>query len=231
MSRLTWVREQLAAVRRMPQVTIHLDNDTRGRNLKREFTSRHPRYKVIGRKTIGVALLPVPEDGASFLKGKSRQVLRTNLNRAKKAGYLVSEFTPANHVAEILAINSSAQDRQGRPMSVQYTDPEAVNSYCRSHASLLGVFGDAGLVAYLEPLASGEVTITNRILGHRDYLDNGIMYLLMLGAVEWCVNRRRQDPRARWLMYDMMLGAQPGLRYFKERIGFTPHRVRWRVGR
>jgi len=30
-----------------------------------------------------------------------------------------------------------------------------------------------------------------------------------------------------WGMYDTFFGASSGLRYFKERLGFRPYKVRW----
>lgn len=224
------VRDMAREIRAMPRQTVHLAGDQTGQNLQKAFTARHPRYLVIGSKTIGVALRPVPEDIPSFLRGRPKQVLRTNLNHAKTEGYTVREFTSTDRVDEILAINTSAEGRQGQKMAAKYTDPAIVAAYCRAHPNLIGVFLGDDLVAYLEPFISGEVVIIDRILGHRDHLATGVMYLLMLGFAEWAVARHAERPELKWLMYDMMLGAKPGLRYFKERLGFAPYRVTWVAG-
>jgi hypothetical protein len=41
------------------------------------------------------------------------------------------------------------------------------------------------------------------------------------------VDARGTGGPVRWLMYDTWFGAPPGLRSFKERLGFAPYRVRW----
>jgi hypothetical protein len=228
--RLVAVAREIRAIRTLPRVTVRLGDDDRGRALRRSFTAPHRRYWVIGRKTIGVALLRIPEDTAAFLRGKPRQVLRTNITHARARGYAVSEFVATEHVAEILCINTSATARQGRQMIAHYTDADAVAAYCRAHPRLIGVTGADGLVAYVEPMISGQVLIVNRILGHHDHLTAGVMYLLMQGLVTWAVERRSGDPQLSWIMYDTMLGAKPGLRYFKERLGFAPYRVHWTAG-
>lgn len=228
--RVDRVRKIVAEIRAMPRVTVSLGGDAQGQTLKKSFTAPHPRYLLIGAKTTGVALRPLPEDIPSFLRGRPKQVLRTNLNHAKSDGYTVRAFETAGNEARILAINTSAANRQGQVMAAKYTDPATVTAYCATHPHLIGVFLDQELVAYLEPQIAGEVVIINRILGHHDHLAAGVMYLLVLGLAEWAIARHADHPALKWLMYDMMLGAKPGLRYFKERLGFAPYRVTWTTG-
>ena len=53
------------------------------------------------------------------------------------------------------------------------------------------------------------------------------MYLLISEILRELVDARSKGSAVRWVMYDMWFGAAPGLRYFKERLDFTPYRVRW----
>lgn len=222
------IRELFHEIMSLSRVNVSLGGGESARLFYEVFESRHPRYKIIKRKTIGVALLQVPESIELFLKGKSKQVLRTNTNRAKKSGYKCLMFDSNPRIGEMLEINRSSAERQGHEMADEYLDQVAVERYCRAHPSLLGVFSGTGkLVAYLEPIESGEVVITNRLLGHHEHLREGIMYLLISGCVELCVQRNADGKNIHWIMYDMMLGAKPGLRYFKERAGFSPYRVHW----
>jgi hypothetical protein len=50
------------------------------------------------------------------------------------------------------------------------------------------------------------------------------MYLLISELVREVVT---SNPKIKYLMFDTLLGASPGLRFFKERSGFIPFRVKW----
>jgi hypothetical protein len=76
-------------------------------------------------------------------------------------------------------------------------------------------------------LYAGEIVGMNRIMGHGDHLDNGVMFLLMAGVVEHVKATR---PGIRYVFYDMFFGAGEGLREFKTRLGFRPHYVHWKRG-
>jgi hypothetical protein len=56
------------------------------------------------------------------------------------------------------------------------------------------------------------------------------MYLLMTEVINSLIEERHAGSGPRWLMYDMMLGASAGLRYYKERMGFKAYIVNWRWG-
>jgi len=82
------------------------------------------------------------------------------------------------------------------------------------------------LVAYADISFCGEVAVISRILGYGEYLDNGIMYLLVDGIMRLVIERKSKYGQPEWPMYDTLLGAKEGLRYFKERLGFEPYSVK-----
>ena len=86
-------------------------------------------------------------------------------------------------------------------------------------------FKDNLLVSYLWVVKSGELAVLNRLLGHADHLNDGIMYFMVTSYVE---NELTQNGRTRFVMYDTFFGAGDGLKMFKTRCGFNPYRVKWK---
>jgi hypothetical protein len=211
----------------MPRIDIVL---SRGRPDEEEllqlFRRRHPRYKVVGRKVVGVALLPLDDlaDGEAYLATPTRRYARRRARRADRLGYSVALFDPARRRSELLAIHESLPERQGRPIDADYLDADATWE-TGPHIDYVGVFKDDVLLAYSRVQYAGEIAGLPRIMGHGDHLDNGVMFLLMAGIVDRTKSYR---PEARYVMYDTFFGAPDGLRSFKTNLGFEPYYVRWK---
>lgn len=189
------------------------------------FTKRHPTYKIIPNKTIGVALIELPGQFETYLKGSRMNNLRHARTRALKLGYVVKRFKSLDHRDDVILINRSAEQRCGRLMSNDYVDDVAVNGYLTQYPDILGVFDKENhLRAYLNPLLRGEVCVLSRIIGHKQFLNDGIMYLLLSELVKILIS---DHPQIKFLMYDTFIGATKGLRFFKEQCGFVPFRVKW----
>jgi len=54
-----------------------------------------------------------------------------------------------------------------------------------------------------------------------------VVWVLFSEAVRELSERRQAEGRPAWFMYDTIVGASPGMRQFKEWIGFEPYRVSW----
>lgn len=65
-----------------------------------------------------------------------------------------------------------------------------------------GVFKDNVLVSYLWVVKSGELALLNRLLGHAEHLNDGIMYFMVTSYVE---NEIKQNGSTRFVMYDTFL--------------------------
>ena len=78
-------------------------------------------------------------------------------------------------------------------------------------------------MSYVDVNICGEVAMVNRLLGHGKYLNDGIMYLLLIDVAGVMFAERA----TKYFMYDMYFGASKGLRLFKEKLGFSPFWVRW----
>jgi hypothetical protein len=217
--------DDLRTAAAMPRVDIVL---SRGRpdedELLRSFRRRHPRYKVVGFKAVGVALLPIDDvaDGEAYLA--TRRYARRRARRADRLGYSVALFDPAPRHSELLAVHASLPERQGRPIDADYLDADATWE-TGPQIDYLGVFKDGALLAYSRVQYAGEIAGLPRIMGHGDHLDNGVMFLLMAGIVDRVKSTR---PEVRYVMYDTFFGAPDGLRSFKTNLGFQPYYVRWR---
>ena len=193
------------------------------------FVKLHPKYKVIRNKVWGVGLLPLPDTFEEYLRGKDKQALRTNRNRCLNSGFYFGSFNPAERLEEILDINHSIRDRQGRPMHPDYLNIDSLRRYCIGKSLMYGVFNAEGILkAYAYTPVCGEVFVFSRLLGHGDCLDLGIMYLLVSEVIREMIGLKQAQGYPLWAMYDTFFGAKPGLRYFKERLGFKPYKVKWR---
>jgi hypothetical protein len=219
------VLEDLRTAAAMPRVEIVL---SRGKPheeaMLRRFRERHPRYKVVRSKAVGVALLPL--DGFADVDAylATRRTARKRVRRAARLGYSGAVFQPEERREELLAIHSSIPERQGRPIDAEYLDPDAAWE-TGPHLDYVGVFRDGVLVAYGKVYYSGDIAGIVRIMGHGDHLDDGVMFLL---TAEIVARVKSSRPHTRFLFYDMFFGATAGLRWFKTHLGFEPYYVRWK---
>jgi hypothetical protein len=189
------------------------------------FTQRHARYKVIGNKTMGIALIDL-----KAFKGQPSAYLATvqrsghagpQSRKATARGYTLRRIDRNAHIDAIHAIHTSSGERQGRPMDdsvvaikTGYDDPP--------HIECHGVFDAAGrLVAYCSMGRYGNFVATDELMGYKN--QDGIMYLLLSTIVCRLIEEGDVD----YFMYDTYLGAKPGLRDFKRRVGFQPYRARY----
>jgi hypothetical protein len=212
----------------LPSVTVRMVGDDFCRSIYEMCTAAHPRYKLIQRKKWGVALLPLPDSFDDYLKGKAQDSLRKHRNRCVRLGFRFAKVNALERIDEILAINRSMPERQGRPISPEYLDVDALRRFFGDRQDCYGVLDDCGVLkAYMDVPVVGDVALIARLLGHSDALDKHVMYLGITEIIRELSERKKRDGRPKWLMYDILFGAHAGLRHFKERLGFRPYTVRW----
>jgi hypothetical protein len=215
----------LRTAARMPRVNVIA---SRGEQAEEEvlrfFSRRHPRYRIVANKAVGAALLPLADydDVDTYLA--QLRTTRKRVRRARRVGYTCDPFDPDDRRADLLAIHASLPQRQGQAIEPTYLDPAAVYD-TGPHVEYIGVFRDGILVAYAQLRYAGEIVGLNRVMGHGDHLDDGIMFLLMAEIVAHVKTTR---PDIHYVFYDMFFGASEGLRAFKTHLGFRPHYVRWK---
>lgn len=172
------------------------------------------------------SVLPMPESIEDW-RAENRTA-RKRANRAHNLGYTFVSNVPRHEYAEdIFAINTSLDERQGRPMSEGYLQrpseaPDPIWS-CERHAvHPYGIIDTEGhLRAYLWIYRAGQLALVSSILGHGDHLRSDVMYLLWQGMLE---NEIRHGG---YVVYNRHDSGTEGLRYYKERVGLRGEQVTW----
>jgi hypothetical protein len=145
--------------------------------------------------------------------------------RARRLGYRFDMVDRRRHEQDVYDINTSAPQRQGRPMSAGYHERPRFSDnpiVCPlHHVYTYGVLRHDRLVAYLWLYRCGDLAMVSSILGHADRLTDDIMYLLATETI------RAQHEIGGTLFYNLHSSGTDGLRFFKERIGLTPSEVEW----
>ena len=216
-----------AELHRMPRVLLEFDSNLHPEHIRathHSFTKRHPRYYVIRNKTVGIALIDLrkfktPEDYLDTVRKKDNAGYQAR--RASTRGYQVQEIDRNAFVDDIHAINTSSEMRQGRPMDDAYRIKEtSFEDY--PHYAYFGTTDKTDkLVGYCNLAILGNFAATERVIGNKN--NDGAMYLLLTEIICSLIEQKT----VKFLMYDSYLGAQPGLRNFKRKLGFSPYLVRY----
>lgn len=165
---------------------------------------------------------------AAELWREQHRTARKRADRAARLGYRFEEIRRENYDQDIYEINTSLERRQGRPMAKSYSEkihylPLPTYPCPRHRISTYGVLYGRRLTAYLWLYRSGELALVSTILGHGKHLENDVMYLLFQEVVE------AEGAHGGTFVYNRHDSGTDGLRYFKERLGFEPRTVEWRL--
>ena len=211
----------------LPVARLHFRSDPNPDSIRavyKYFTKPHPKYKIFGNKAIGAALIDLRTfaAGDDFIELLGRTGRGANeRKKARNRGLQVRQIDRNALAEEIHQINVSSPERQGRPMPAAYIEKQDRYEDL-VHFRYYGVFDrEDVLVGYCNLGLFGNFASTDRILGVRN--NDGAMYLLVTEIALILIEERKVD----YLMYDTVFGATPGLRDFKHRLGFRPHRVRY----
>jgi hypothetical protein len=171
------------------------------------------------------SVLAMPDSVESWRE--QHRTARRRANRASNLGYQFHEILREQYGADVFAINTSLDERQGRPMSRGYREEQnflPLPVYpCHRHAiRTYGVVDARGvLVSYLWLYRAGELALVSSILGHGEHLANDVMYLLFQGVVD------AESKQGGYFVYNRHDSGTDGLRYCKERWGFEATEVQW----
>lgn len=210
------------------QIELALYGSKAAEQAYQSFSKPHRLIPFFSAKEFGAALFRLPNSSGEYLVGKQFEYARRKRRKAINSGFSFKPFAATERIEQILQINRSAPERQHRAIPDSYTDEVQVGEFCQYVQNLYGVFSqDGDLVAYSYAPVLGDIFLFSRILGHANYLDLGTMYLLVSGVTYHMIENRLPRGNPEWAMYDMFWGASPGLRFFKERLGFRPYRVHW----
>jgi len=187
-----------------------------------------PLYEQMsGGKFSRCAAMPLPKDMDEW--AAEHRTGRKRANRAERRGYTLSVIRREEHSDELYEINTSAERRQGRPMSESYLwhyQYSPLPKYpCERHqVRTYGVKSSEGqLVAYLWLYIAGQLRLCSSIIGHADHLENEVMYLLFRGMLE-AESERDSDGVVVYHRWD---NGTDGLRFYKERVGLRDTAIGW----
>lgn len=168
-----------------------------------------------------IAIINIPKKMDIYLKdigAKSR-----NMNKKAEKNNITSKtFNWNDKLDDIFEINTSSLNRQGRVMDKSYTNyPEEIKFSKQDDFSIvwIGAFTDVKLIGYIELYNYGNFAMTNRILGHKDYLKFGVMNLMIKECVQYGI-----DNNIEYINYLTMQNRKSSsLSAFKNRVGFREY--------
>ena len=217
----------ITEILRLPVAELHFHEALDPADIRatyRYYTKPHPRYKLIRHKTVGAALLDLHglnchEQYLELIKGKNAGA--HHARRARGRGYQLRHIDRNAHIDDIYAINTSLEERQGRPMDAKYREKPSHFDKLK-HFRYYGVFNPEGrMVAYANLGHYGNFASFSQLMGIRN--NDGIMHMMVVDIVSELIG----EQRVRYLMYDTFFGAHPGMQTFKKILGFRPYRAKY----
>lgn len=160
-----------------------------------------------------------------YLKGLNATA-RNRYRFSCKAGYTSRLLTWEERDAyldDIYRINTSADVRQGRPMSDSYKScvrsfTTAQNECAVHNTRFIGCFDKNGIcVAYVSAHFCGKLAAASQILGHAKHLKNGIMLNVWMEFIGECFTRGIEK-----VVYSRWKDGTDGLKYWKHSVGMKP---------
>lgn len=207
-----------ALLRALPVQPIELSDGPAGQQMRAWF--RPERTLPFDRAPI--AVLDLPASPAEYLRGRSRQALRTNLKKAAATGISCASLDSAQEVRRVADAIAAGR----RTVGEELVPPAEVPGPYRRFSAAYDATG--------EPLALGQTILDGAQAG----------LLLMLTAIDHPDARIGRYALHTHLITDLIaLGATrlvvggsmlltgEGTRYFQRRTGFTPVRVEVRAAR
>jgi hypothetical protein len=220
----------------LPKVKIRFSNftdttESKYKETYKYFTKLH-RLKLFRNKTLGVALIDLNlyqtyEEYYKSINGKNSSAYYAR--KATKREYVFKEIDRNDYINDIYDINTSAIMRQGRIMSSGYQELQTsyVNEANYKYFAILNKGGV--VVAYCNIGFYGEFALVVTLLGHKKYLNDGVMYLMMIELNKLMFNEYKEKGY-KYIMYDTFFGASDGLKKFKEKLGYKTYKVKWQWG-
>ena len=164
--------------------------------------------------------------------------IRKEMRKTAKKGYYCEQITIQEHLQDMYEINMSKTIRQGKPMHEEwyrYSVEElrrsfgspSVSSCPYHHYQWFGVFTkEKKMVGYIKFNRVGQLGVYGMILGHGDYLKDGIIYFLHFYIQK--LIRESDNERYKGIAgtaYHAMLNGTKGLIFWKHKAGFAQYHI------
>ena len=213
---------------KLPKATIYLERNNKNEvKLVNNFNKINYKFPLAKKKTIGIAIINTSlyDNFDNYINSmKSKNSPRYFNRRAQKKGYTFSRIKAEYYIKDIHRINLSLDKRQGRKMDESYLRTPKIKE--GRNNKYFGVFKEDQLVAYILLSEYDEFTQISQLLGHGEYLKDGIMYRLVYKAIEYIFTIENTP---KYIMYDSFWGNSDGLALFKRRFRFEPFHINWKL--
>ncbi|GCE96464.1 sulfotransferase [Arthrospira platensis NIES-46] len=188
------------------------------------------------------------EEYINHVKKKYKGSTIRQATKSDKKGYVCKPFARKMFIPDLVEINHSKEFRCGKPMKDSYLKTvEEFGGYptkeyfytapeCTQHYDIWwGIFksipghqqGDIitheKLLAYIDLRRIGNFALYSYILGHGDYLKDGIVYRLHFAVIEWLLDSKNlYSQNLNYLMYAGFYQGGHGLEMWKKKTLFCP---------
>lgn len=214
---------------------------------RRRMTSRMPNA-FAGTRVNAILDLSAFENAADYFSAvhyASKGNVKREVSRSKSRGLHCKVFEPSQHLADIEKIFSSMPERQAGALRPPYNQgSEAFLKYialnhpngnppCHYHHNTWhGIFesgeGYERLLGFIMIERHGQFGHYRHIMGHGDWLGEGIMYHLHFSVIEWifsCQPGLSLVSYAQWTDLPNAIDTRPGLTRWKKKTLFRPIRL------
>jgi hypothetical protein len=209
------------AISQLPVIDAKLSASPEGRAVRRGLRRTNATVRALIRGT--TAVLPIPEDGASYFVGsnESKRTLRTKMRRAERRGFTVSMPTSRAERSELLRLSETYEQnhpdptyRNHKPRLDRHRD---IRTWLVARdatgkpllVSVIPVDGEWGILAYFKTLENSDDA---RLARH--WLSGVLVQHLADMGVRYLADE--SSP----------VGLPSGLRSFQRRLGYRLVRVR-----
>lgn len=232
MNRLIKIVTLLNEILKLPRITLSFmpnlyANEEEIRPVFDSFIKPHPKYRIIKNKELGVSLINLQtysscNDYLTSINGKNSASYYAR--KARNRHYQFFQIDRNDYLNDIFDINTSIPERQGKKMTSPYCQKNDRLEEKENYKYFGVINADGKLRSYCYIGYYGDFAIVSQLLGHKNYLNDGIMYLMMSKIVCELI----KEQKIFYLMYDTFYGAGEGLQMFKKKLGFAPYRVKWK---
>jgi len=206
----------LAAVARLPSIDVPLSDGPAGR-LIRARLSRHLLRIPTGR--LARATLALPDEATQYLRGRSRQAVRTNLHRARDLGLACSKIDAIDEQARLCGELLLDRGWGDRPLE-RLAREHGVRPGTGTHYAATGPAGRSCAVAVV--LEDELTACLVWMMATPDHAAaSAARYALSAHLIMDLAARHR-----RLLLVADPISSSSGVRYFQRRLGFELRNLR-----
>jgi hypothetical protein len=201
----------LRSVARLPTEALYLSGGPRGESI-RAFLPRRP---WDARRLVAISTLTLPGRFEEYLRGRSRQALRTNCSRARRAGITVARVDDAARIrAGVIDIFARRDDAYARGWHLRRAELGEGEFWFAVDAA-------GRTLAFAEVVVDETAALLSAMLGSRSPGGSEARYLLMAEMLGSLSKRG-----VRQVVVSRAFQLTPGLVYFQKLLGFSPKNLK-----